>query len=179
MVSLRCKLLVKSELDKLKIKYSLIELGEVCLLEPISENTQDLLNQELLKFGLELMSDKKAILLEKIKIAVVELIHYSVELPKINFSDYLSDKLHVSYHQLSELFSKSKGMTIEHFIILHKIERVKELIIYDELSLSEIAFNMHYSSIGHMSNQFKKVTGFTPSFFKKMKTKVRCNLENL
>jgi len=179
MVSLRCKLLVKFELDKLKIQYTHIDLGEVDLLQPISQDKICELKQVLHQNGLEIMDDKNAILLEKIKTAVVEMIHYSDELPKVNFSNYLSEKLQVSYHQLSELFSRSKGMTIEHFVILHKVERIKELIIYDELSLSEIAFNMHYSSIGHLSNQFKKVTGFTPSFFKKMKDKVRNNLENL
>lgn len=172
-------MLVKSELEKLAIPFKSVELGEVTLLRKISERNKLLLQEKLHRSGLELMDDKKAMLIEKIKNIVVEMVHYSDELPKTNFSDYLSEKLHRDYHQLSEIFSKTKGMTIEHFIILHKIERVKELIIYDELNLTEIAFKLHYSSVAHLSNQFKKVTGLTPSFFKNMRSNTRNTLESL
>lgn len=179
MVSLRCKLLVKAEMDKLKIKYKTVELGEVALLKPITLEKKEKLKIQLHKSGLELMDDKKAMLLEKIKNIVVEMVHYSEEIPKVNFSTYLSEKLNVDYHILSDFFSKTKGMTIEHFIILHKIERVKELIIYDELSLTEISYMMHYSSVSHLSKQFKQITGLTPSYFKQLKHQNRSMLESI
>lgn len=178
MVSLRCKMLVKQELNNLGLAFNSIELGEVHLSKTISEIQREQLKEELHKSGLELMDDKKAILVEKIKNIIVEMIHYSDELPQINFSDFLTEKLHQDYHSLSELFSKTKGITIEHFIILHKIERVKELIIYDELNLTEISYKMHYSSVAHLSNQFKKIIGLTPTFFKNLKNKHRNNLES-
>ena len=179
MVSLRCKLMVKSELEKLNILYKSIELGEVQLYNNISDNLKEALKIALHKSGLELMVDKKAILIEKIINIIVEMIHYTDELPNVNFSTFISEKLQQDYHKLSEIFSKTKGVTIEHFIILHKIERVKELIIYDELSLTEISYKMHYSSVAHLSSQFKKITGLTPTFFKKLKIKNRINLENI
>ncbi|HOY12368.1 MAG TPA: AraC family transcriptional regulator [Saprospiraceae bacterium] len=179
MVSLRCKIFVKATLEKLDLPYDYVDLGEVRLKNVISEKNKKLLDQELRKAGLELMEDKKAILIEKIKNIIVEMIHYADELPEINFSEYLKEKLNQDYHTLSELFSKTKGMTIEHFIILHKIERVKELIMYDELNLTEISYKLNYSSVAHLSNQFKKITGLTPSFFKQLKRKNRNNLENL
>lgn len=179
MVSIRCKMLVKSELDKLGIQYSTVDLGEVELQKAMSVEEHDFLKNALLKFGLELMDDKKAILIEKIKNIVIELVHYEDELPKIKNSDYISEKLHHDYTYLANIFSEATGTTIEHFIILHKIERVKELIIYDELNLSEIALKLNYSSVSHLSNQFKKVTGLTPTFFKNLKNKKRSNLEDL
>lgn len=179
MVSLRCKMMVKSELEKLGLAYRNIELGEVELTKKISEIQKEQLAKALHHSGLEVMDDKKAILIEKIKGLIIEMVHYADEPPKTNFSDYLSQKLNQNYQYLSELFSKSKGMTIEHFIILHKIERAKELIIYDELNLSEIAHKLHYSSVAHLSNQFKKITGLTPSFFKSLRQKKRNNLEGL
>lgn len=179
MVSLRCKMKVRSELDKLGIAYKSIELGEVQLAEPITEELRQGLKEELHKSGLELMMNEKAILIEKIVNIVVEMVHYSEEEPKVNFSDYLSEKLGQDYHKLAELFSKTKGMTIEHFIILHKVERIKELITYDKLSLTEIAYKMHYSSTAHISKQFKQVTGLTPTFFKEMALRERKNLEDL
>jgi AraC-like DNA-binding protein len=179
MVSLRCKLLVKSELEKLDIDYDKVELGEVTLYEDISNQKLELLKMALHQSGLELMDDKKSKLIEKIKNVVVEMVHYSDELPKVNFSEYLSEKLGMDYYHLSDVFSKTKGMTIEHFIILHKIERVKELIIYDELNLTEIAWKLHYSSVAHLSNQFKKITGLTPSFFKSLKFHRRKTLESI
>jgi YesN/AraC family two-component response regulator len=179
MVSLRCKLIVKSELEKMHLHFTVIELGEVEIAEELSAGQQQELKASLLKFGLELLEDKKSILIEKIKNIVVEMIHYSEEPPLLNFSAYLSEKLNYDYNYLSNLFSEVKGTTIEHFIIAHKIERAKELLIYNELSLTEIAEKLHYSNVAHLSNQFKKVTGLTPTFFKKMKHKRLIALENL
>ena len=179
MVSLRCKLLVKSELNKLGFHNALIDLGVVELHESITQQDRELLNTVLLKSGLELLDDKRSILVERIKNVIIELIHYSDELPKVNYSDHISEKLNYDYTYLANTFSEVKGMTIQHFIILHKIERVKELILYDELTLSEIAFKLHYSSSAHLSNQFKKITGLTPTFFKRLKKKRNQNLENL
>lgn len=179
MVSLRCKMLVKAELEKLNLKHNIVELGEVEIMDDISTEVHDELKNNLLQSGLELMDDQRAILVEKIKNIIIELVHYTDEIPKISFSDYLSEKLKHNYSYLSNLFSEVKGTTIEHFIIIHKIERVKELIIYNELNLSEIAYKLHYSSVAHLSTQFKKVTGLTPSFFKSLKDKKRTVLENL
>jgi AraC-like DNA-binding protein len=179
MVSIRCKMIVKSELEKLGLHYKTIELGEANILEQISGEQREQLKLALEKSGLELMDDKKSILIEKIKNIIVEMVHYSEEPPKVNFSEYLSEKLNYDYTYLSNLFTEVQGTTIEKFIIFHKIERVKELIVYDELNLSEIAYNLHYSSAAHLSNQFKKITGLTPSHFKKLKEKKRNNLENI
>lgn len=179
MVSLRCKMLVKEELIKLGLKYVVVDLGMVEILEDISEEQRDQLKTSLLKSGLELLDDKKSILIEKIKNVITEMIHYSDELPKLNYSDYISEKLGYDYTYLANTFSEVKGITIQQFIIFHKIERVKELILYDELNLTEISYKLHYSSPAHLSNQFKKVTGLTPSFYKKMKKKRYENLENM
>jgi AraC-like DNA-binding protein len=179
MVSIRCKMIVKDQLEKNGIPYKEVNLGEVVLTNPISETQKNLLKTALLSFGLEVMDDKKAMLIEKIKNAIVEMVHYNEELPKVNFSTYLSEKLNYDYTYLSNLFSETEGSTIEHYILLHKIERVKELIIYGELNLTEIAFKLHYSSVAHLSNQFKKITGLTPSFFKSLKNKKRTMLENV
>lgn len=179
MVSLRCKMLVKAELEKLNLKHNIVELGEVEIMNDLSAETHGELKKKLLQSGLELMDDQRAILVEKIKNIIIELVHYTDEIPKLSFSDYLSEKLNHNYSYLSNLFSEVKGTTIEHFIIIHKIERVKELIIYDELNLSEIAYKLHYSSVAHLSTQFKKITGLTPSFFKSLKHKKRTVLENL
>lgn len=179
MVSLRCKLIVKSELENMNLHASVVELGEVEIQEDLSASQQQALNAALLKSGLELMEDKKGILIEKIKNIVVEMIHYNDEPPLLNFSAFLSEKLNYDYNYLSNLFSEVKGTTIEHFIISHKIERAKELLIYNELSLTEIAEKLHYSNVAHLSNQFKKVTGLTPTFFKRMKHKRLIALENL
>ena len=179
MVSLRCKMVVKEELSKLGLHYTTVDLGTVEITENISQQQREQLKTSLLKSGLELMEDKKAILIEKIQNVIVEMIHYEDELPKTNFSDYLTAKLNYDYTYLANLFSETKGITIEHFIILHKIEKVKELIIYNELNLSEIAWKLHYSSVAHLSNQFKKITGLTPSFFKSLKHKKRGTLENV
>jgi len=179
MVSIRCKMMVKEELLKLGLHHTTVDLGMVEIMENLDAEQRGQLKTALLKSGLELMDDKKAILIEKIQNVIVEMIHYSDELPKMNFSDYLCEKLNYDYTYLANIFSETKGITIEHFMILHKIERVKELIIYDELNLSEIAWKLHYSSVAHLSHQFKKITGLTPSFFKSMKHKRRGTLENV
>jgi AraC-like DNA-binding protein len=179
MVSLRCKMMVKSELAKLGIAYNSIELGEVQLTKPLTDELRQILKKELHKSGLELMQDKKAMLIEKIINTIVEMVHYSDDLPNINFSDFLSKKMQQDYHKMAEVFSKTKGITIEHFIILHKIERIKELIIYDDFNLTEISYKMHYSSVAHLSRQFKQVTGLTPTFFKSLSKRKRNNLEDL
>jgi AraC-like DNA-binding protein len=164
-------MIVKSELKNLGLHFIIVELGEVEIKEKLSVKKTGQLQAALLMSGLELLEDKKSILIEKIKNIIVEMIHYSDEPPILNFSAYLSEKLHYDYNYISNLFSEVKGTTIEHYIISHKIERAKELLIYNELTLTEIAYKLHYSSVAHLSNQFKKVTGLTPSFFKKMKHK--------
>jgi AraC-like DNA-binding protein len=179
MVSIRCKMLVKAELNKLGLHYTKVELGEAEIEENISTEKWNELNIALKKSGIELMDDKKSILIEKIKNIIIELVHYAEEPLEINFSDYLSQQLNHDYTYLANLFSETQGITIEHFLITHKIERVKELLIYDELNITEIAWKMHYSSVAHLSNQFKKMTGLTPSFFKKIKIKKRNALEDL
>jgi AraC-like DNA-binding protein len=179
MVSIRCKMLVKDELKKLGLHYVTVDLGEVDIMENITLPQREQFKIALLKSGLELMDDKRAMLIEKIKNVIIEMVHYTDELPKINFSDYLSQKLDYDYTYLANLFSETEGTTIEHFILLHKIERVKELIIYDELNLTEIAWKLHYSSVAALSNQFKKITGLTPTFFKSLKNKRRSTLENV
>ena len=179
MVSIRCKMMVSDELKKMAIPFIKIELGEVELMDEINQQQREELSLSLLKSGLELMEDKKAMLIEKIKNVVVEMVHYSDELPRTKFSVFLSEKLDYDYTYLSNLFSETEGTTIEQFIMLHKIERVKELIIYDELNLTEIAGKLHYSSVAHLSHQFKKITGLTPTFFKSIKRKKRSALENL
>jgi len=179
MVSLRCRMLVKEELKKLGLNNVIVDLGMVEILEDISEEQRAQLNKNLLKSGLELLENKKGILIEKIKNVITEMVHYSDEIPTVNYSDYLSEKLGYNYTYLSNIFSEVKGITIQQYIIMHKIERVKELILYDELSLSEISYKLHYSSPAHLSNQFKKVTGLTPSYYKKMKQKRNRNLENM
>ncbi len=182
MVSLRCKMLVKEELKKMGIWYVIVDLGTVEILEDITEEQREQLNKNLLKSGLELLDNKKSILIEKIKTLIIEMIHYSEfdEVSKIKFSNFLSEKLDYDYTYLSSIFSEIKGITIEQYIIINKIERVKELILYNELSLSEIANKLHYSSVAHLSAQFKKITGLTPSFFKQLaQNRKRIALEDL
>lgn len=158
MVSLRCKMAVKEELDKLKLKHTSIELGEVNLKKDITGDDREFLRKGLIKKGLELIDDKKSLLIEKTKTIIIELIHYSEENPKINYSDYISEKLDYNYNHLSSLFSEVTGTTIVNYIIINKIERVKELLLYDELTLTEISLLMEYSSVAHLSHQFKKIT---------------------
>jgi len=172
-------MMVKNELKRLGLRYVVVELGMVEMLEDITEKQRQQLKENLSKSGLELMENKKAILIEKIKSLVIEMIHYSDEFPKQNYSDYISQKLGYDYTYLANTFSEVKGVTLQQFIITHKIERVKELILYDELNLTEISYKLHYSSVAHLSNQFKKITGLSPSFFKQLKEKRQGNLENL
>ena len=179
MVCIRCKMIVKSELEKLGVQKARIELGEAEIFEDISAEQLDQLNINLKKVELELMDDKKSILVEKIKMIIIELVHYTEEQIKVNLSDYLSEKLNYNYTYLANLFSEVKGTTIEKFYLYHKIERVKELLVYNELNLSEIAYKLNYSSVAHLSNQFKKITGLTPSHFKNLKQKRQSPLENL
>lgn len=179
MVSLRCKMMVKEELKKLGLKYIFVDLGMVEIYEDITLEQRELLKKNLLRSGLELLDDKRSILIEKIKNIITEMIHYSDELPKENYSDYISKKLGYDYTYLANTFSEVKGITIQQFIIINKIEKVKELLLYDELNLAEISYKLHYSSAAHLSNQFKKVTGLSPSFYKKLKIKRKNNLENM
>lgn len=179
MVSIRCKMLVIYELEKLGLTYWKVDLGEVDLKGAISAEQRVALKIALLKSGLELMDDHRAILIEKIKNIIIEMVHYADEPIKTNFSNFLSEKLNHDYTYLANLFSETTGITIEHFIIAHKIERVKELLIYDELNLTQISYKLNYSSVAHLSNQFKKVTGLTPTFFKKLKIRKRTELNDV
>jgi len=179
MVSLRCKMMVKEELRKLGLKYVALDLGMVEVLEDITQEQRDQLKVNLLRSGLELLDDKRSILVEKIKNVITELIHYSDEAPVINYSDFISEKLNYDYTYLSNVFSEVKGITIQQYIIINKIERVKELLLYDELNLTEISYKLHYSSVAHLSNQFKKITGLSPSFYKQLKQKRKSNLESM
>jgi len=179
MVSLRCKMFVKEELEKLNLNYISVDLGVVEVQDNITDEQIEMFANRLMKGGLELLDDKKNILVEKIKNVIIEMIHFSDELPKVNDSDYISEKLNYDYTYLSNTFSDVKGMTIQKYIIMNKIERVKELLLYDELSLTEIAWKLNYSSVAHLSNQFKKITGLTPTYFKELKHKRERNLENI
>lgn len=172
-------MMVKEELKKLGLHYVIVELGTVEILEDITQEQHGLLKINLQKSGLELLDDKKSILIEKIKAVIIEMIHYADELPKVNYSDYISEKLHYDYTYLANVFSEVRGITIQQFIIIHKIEKVKELLLYDELNLTEISYKLHYSSVAHLSNQFKKVTGLSPSFYRQLKQKRKQNLENM
>jgi AraC-like DNA-binding protein len=179
MVCIRCQMVVKAELEKLGLNYTQVKIGEVDLTGDIQPEKLEHLSIGLKKAGLALMDDKKSILVEKIKCIIIELVHYSEDQIKVNLSDFLSEKLHYNYTYLANLFSEVKGITIEKFFLTHKIERVKELIVYDDLNLSEIAYRMNYSSVAHLSNQFKKFTGLTPTHFKMLITKSRDTLENV
>lgn len=173
MVCQRCKMVVKSELEKLGLHHTRVELGEVEVMEDLSSDQRNRLNYGLKMAGLELMEDKKSMLVERIKVHIIELLDNQDEQIKINLSDYLSEKLSHNYTYLANLFSEVKGTTIEQFYLNHKIEIVKELLVYDELNLTEIADKLHYSSVSHLSNQFKKMTGLTPSHFKNLRQKRR------
>ena len=179
MVSNRCKMVVKEELRNLGLHFIVVDLGEVEIMENISMEQSEVLKAKLIQSGLELMDDKKAMLIEKIKTVIIEMVHHSNEIIKVNFSDYLSEKMNHDYTYLSNLFSEVQGTTIEQFIISHKTERIKELIIYGELNITEIAWKMGYSSVAHLSSQFKKVTGLSPSHFKQMKDKRRSPIEEI
>jgi AraC-like DNA-binding protein len=179
MVCIRCQLTVKAELENLGLRYIYVKLGEADIIDDISSEKLKQLDIGLRQSGLQLLDNKKSILVEKIKIAIIELVQDQEEQIKVNLSNYLSDKLNYDYTYLANLFSEVKGITIEKFYLTHKIEKVKELIVYDELNLSEIAYKMHYSSVAHLSNQFKKYMGLTPSHFKQLKNKRRKTLEDI
>jgi YesN/AraC family two-component response regulator len=181
MVSLRCKLVVKDALASLGIKYSCVDLGEVKINDDdFSVQKREELKKILNRSGLELMDEKKSTIVERIKNIIVEMVHYADELPREKISIYLSDKLDHNYTYLSNLFKEITGITIQHYIVLHKIEKAKELILYDELTLNEITHLLHYSSVAHLSSQFKQVTGLTPTHFKNIKKyKKRIMLEKL
>jgi AraC-like DNA-binding protein len=178
MVSTRCKLAVEGALLKTGLSPVTVDLGEVEISGTISGDQKSRLKILLAQWGLELIDDKRSILVERIKNTVVEMVHHSdEEETRVNFSDYLRKRLHHDYCYMSSLFSETQGTTIEQFMIAHKVERIKELIIYDELSVSQIAWKMNYSSVAHLSNQFKKVTGLSPSQFKQLKVKQRNPIE--
>lgn len=179
MVSLRCKMVVRQQLQELGLHCVNVDLGTIEVRENITDTLKEQLRKNLKVFGLELLDDKRNILIEKIKAIIIEMIHYADELPKVNYSDYISEKLGYDYTYLANTFSEVKGITIQHYIIINKIERVKELLVYDELNLTEISYRLQYSSVSHLSNQFKKVTGLTPSYFKKLKKKRLRNIEDL
>ena len=179
MVSLRCKVRVTEELSKLGLNYIKVDLGEVELMKRITIKQRKCLKENLVKFGLDLLEDKRSILIEKIKNVIIELVHYTDDLPKTKYSDYISKKVGYDYTYLSNLFSEIKGVDIQHFIINHKIERVKELLDYNELNLTEISYKLHYSSVAHLSNQFKKVTGLSPSVYRQQGQKRWNTLENI
>lgn len=179
MVSNRCKVAVKEELKKLGLHYMLVDLGEVEIMENISDEVREQVKIGLLNSGFELIDDKRSVLIERIKNTIIEMIHHSNEIVKTNFSIYLSEKLSYDYTYLANLFSEVQGTTIEQFIISHKIEKIKELIIYGELNITEIAWKMNYSSVAHLSNQFKKMTGLSPSHFKQLKEKRRSPIDEV
>jgi len=179
MVSNRCKVAVKEELKKLGLHFIILDLGEVDVMEELSATELKELRIGLLNSGFELMDDRKAVLIDQIKSVIIEMVHHTDEAIKTNFSDFLSEKLDRDYTYMANLFSEVQGSTIEQFIISHKVERIKELIIYDELNMTEIAWKMNYSSVAHLSNQFKKVTGLSPSHFKQLKDKRRSPIEEV
>ncbi|TSJ42071.1 helix-turn-helix domain-containing protein [Fluviicola chungangensis] len=168
MISSRCKLVVRNELEKLGIQCVTVDLGIVETLTELSDEELEILRTNLSKSGLELLEDKKRVLVVQMKDAIIDLICNSDEVPNVNYSDYLSEKLGQDYTYLSGIFSEAKGVTVQQFIILKKIERVKELLAMSDMSLAEIAFKLNYSSVAHLSNQFKKNTGLSPSNYREM-----------
>lgn len=179
MVCDRCKMVVRSELEKLGITVLNVDLGEVTLSSPLSDLQKIQIQKTLAPIGFEIIEDKRSRLIEQIKTLIIELVHYNDNDLKINLSDYLSEKLHHDYNYISNLFSEIEGSTIEKYFIAQKIEKVKELLVYDELTLNEIAFRLNYSSTAHLSSQFKKITGLAPSHFKTIKTNKRNPLDKV
>jgi YesN/AraC family two-component response regulator len=172
-------MIVKAELENLGLHFLKVELGEADIVEDLTPLQIDELDTALRKSGIEVLESKKSILIEKIKNIIIEQVHYVEEPLPTNLSTLLSETLHHDYTYLANLFSISQGTTIERFYISHRVERIKELLLYDELNITEIARLMHYSSVAHMSNQFKKLTGLTPSFFKHLKNPHRISLEDI
>jgi AraC-like DNA-binding protein len=179
MVCGRCKMVVKSEFEKLGLETISVELGEVELKDNLSADQKKELLIHLRALGFDLIDNKKSKTIEKIKNLIIDLVHHQNNELKINLSDYLAQNLNQDYNTLSNLFSEVENTTIEKYFISQKIEKVKELLIYNELSLSEIADILNYSNVAHLSNQFKKITGFTPTYFKQLKDKKRIQIENL
>ena len=179
MVSARCQAMVKTELEKLGVEsqYVLVDLGMVEIRQGITPEQRKQLKKNLRKTGLEVLDNKKTILIDKVKDLIMQMIHHSDELPKVNYSDHISEKMKYDYTYLSNIFSEVKGITIQQYIIVHRIERVKGLLLHDELSLTEISYRMHYSSVAHLSNQFKKITGLSPKFYKQLKQKRNSKLK--
>ena len=179
MVCIRCKMVVKEEFEKIGLPVLTLDLGQVEVLGQVDDEQYQCLRANLLSLGFELLDDVKSILIERIKNVIIDMIHFSREVPKMNYSEYISGKLNYDYTYLSNVFSANRGITIRQFIIINKIEKVKELLFYDELNLTEISYRMHYSSVAHLSNQFRKVTGLTPSAYKQLKEKNRNTLEEI
>ncbi|TDS08892.1 helix-turn-helix domain-containing protein [Sphingobacterium paludis] len=179
MVCGRCIMVVQNEFDKLSIDIKNIRLGEVIVDKELTDQEKKQMQDVLLSLGFELIDDKKGRIIEKIKNIIIDLVHYQETDTKTNLSDILGRQLHHDYNYLSNLFSEVEGTTIEKYFIAQKIEKVKELLVYDELSLSEIAFRLNYSSVAYLSNQFKKITGLTPSHFKQIKEDKRKPLDKL
>ena len=179
MVSTRCKMAVKEELKKLGLHFIVVDLGEIEIMEELAYDQREALKKGLLQSGLELMDDKKAVLIEKIKNVIIGMVHYADEMPEINYSLYISEKLQLDYTYLSNIFSEVKGITIQQFIIIHKIERVKELLLYEDMNLTEISYKMNYSSVAHLSNQFKKITGLSATQYKLLKDKRRIPIDEV
>lgn len=179
MVTNQCKIEVKAELKRLGLHFIVVDLGEIEIMEELSTDQRQSLKTALLGIGFELMDDKRAILIERIMSVIIEMVHNTSEINKVNFSDYLSEKLDHNYNYLSNIFSEVKGITIQQFIIIHKVEKTKELLMYGELNLTEISYLLNYSSVAHLSNQFKKITGLSPSHFKVLKDRKRMPIEEL
>ncbi len=179
MVCHRCKIMVRRILKINNIETNHIELGEVELKNPINTDQLEIVRNELEELGFELIDDKRSKLIEQIKTLIIQIVHQENSELKVNLSDYLSDQTKMDYKYISNLFSEMEGQTIEKYFIQQKIEKVKELMVYDELSLSEIAFQMNYSSVAHLSAQFKKVTGLTPSVFKQLNRHTRKSIDKI
>ena len=179
MVSNRCKIAVKEELKKLGLHFIMVDLGEIEIMENITHYQREQLKIALLNAGFELMDSTRAILIEKIKNIIIQMVHHNNEMITVNFSDYLCEKLNHDYNYMSKIFSEVKGITIQQFIIIHKVEKIKELLLYDELNLTEISYKLNYSSVAHLSNQFRKITGLSPTQFKHLKDKRRSPIEEL
>lgn len=179
MVCDRCKMVVKSELEKLNLNPISVELGEVVIERDWTIIEKEQLEKRFNDLGFEIIDDKKSRLIEKIKKHIINLIYRNNDDLKVNLSDYLSEKIHHEYNYLSHLFSEIEGITIEKYYIAQKIERVKELLVYDELSLTEIAYQLNYSSVAHLSTQFKKLTGLTPSYFKNIRSLKRKSIDQV
>ncbi len=177
MVSLRCRIAVAEILRNSEINYLHVNLGMVQVPQSLSTKQHDVLKKKLNQIGLVLIEDKESIIIDKIKNTVREIVLNTEELPITNYSTCISDKINLSYTYLSNLFTKINGITIRQFIILNKIEKAKELLLYNELNLTEISYKLNYSSVAHLSTQFKKVTGFTPSIYKSQKQQRNLNVE--